>query len=59
MKYHAMKTYHVSKYYAMKTYGEVEVRLHVFLTSALDGGEWITSRPGRLTPVKEPPVPIL
>jgi hypothetical protein len=30
-----------------------------FLTSALDGGEWSASRPGRaLPPGKEPPVPI-
>jgi hypothetical protein len=31
----------------MKTHGEVEVQLHAFLTSALDGGEWSASRPGR------------
>jgi hypothetical protein len=31
-----------------------------FLTSALEGGEWSASRPGRaLPPDKEPPVPIL
>jgi hypothetical protein len=30
-----------------------------FLTSAIDGGEWSASRPGRaLPPGKEPPVPI-
>jgi hypothetical protein len=30
-----------------------------YLTSALDGGEWSASRPGRaLPPGKEPPVPI-
>jgi hypothetical protein len=28
------------------------------LTSALDGGEWLTSRPGRFTPEKELLVPI-
>jgi hypothetical protein len=27
-----------------------------FLTSALDGGEWIGSRPGAFTPVQESPV---
>jgi hypothetical protein len=27
--------------------GEVEVQLHSFLTSALDGGEWSSSSPGR------------
>ena len=31
----------------------VEVYLHSFLTSAVDGGEWSTSRPGRFTPLKE------
>jgi hypothetical protein len=31
-----------------------------YLTSALDGGEWSSSRPGRaLPPDKEPPVPIV
>jgi hypothetical protein len=34
----------------MKTYWGVEVQLHAFLTSALDGGEWSASRPGRFTP---------
>jgi len=33
----------------MKTYGEMEVRLHTFLTSVLDGGEWSASLPGRFT----------
>jgi len=28
----------------MKTYWGVEVRLHAFLTSELDGGEWSASR---------------
>jgi hypothetical protein len=37
------------KHHATKTYGEVEVHLQVFLTSALDGGEWSASRPGRFT----------
>jgi hypothetical protein len=27
------------------------------MTSALDGGEWSTSRPGRSEPETEPPVP--
>jgi hypothetical protein len=30
--------------------GGVEVELHPFLTSALDGGEWSASRRGRFTP---------
>jgi hypothetical protein len=34
----------------MKTYWGVEVSLHAFLTSTLDGGEWSASRPGRCTP---------
>jgi len=33
----------------MKTYWGVKVQLHVFLTSALDGGEWSASHPGRFT----------
>jgi hypothetical protein len=36
----------------MTTYGGVEVYLHAFLTSALDGGGWSTSRPAsKRTPV--------
>jgi hypothetical protein len=34
----------------MKTYWGVEVWLHAFLTSALDGGERSASRPDRFTP---------
>jgi hypothetical protein len=33
----------------MKAYGGVDVYIHIFLTSALAGGEWSTSRPGRFT----------
>jgi hypothetical protein len=33
----------------MKTYGGVDVETHVFLTSALVGGEWSASQPGRFT----------
>jgi hypothetical protein len=32
------------------TYGGVDVYIHVFLTSAVVGGEWSASLPGRLTP---------
>jgi hypothetical protein len=40
-------------------YGGVDVQIHIFLTSALAGGEWSASRPGRFYPQgKEPPVPI-
>jgi hypothetical protein len=34
----------------MKAYGGVDVQTRVFLTSALLGGEWSASRPGRFTP---------
>jgi hypothetical protein len=37
------------KNYAMKMYGGVDVYIHVFFTSALVGGEWLTSRPCRFT----------
>jgi hypothetical protein len=36
----------------MKTYWGMEIYLHAFLTSALDGGEWWASRPVRFTPKK-------
>jgi hypothetical protein len=35
----------------MKTYGGVYVYIHVFLTSALVGGEWSASHPYRFNPV--------
>jgi hypothetical protein len=38
----------------MKAYWGVEVELHAFLTSALDGGEWLASRPSHFTPEKVP-----
>jgi hypothetical protein len=38
----------------IRTYREVEVQLHPFLTSALDGGDWSASRPGRFPPGKSP-----
>jgi hypothetical protein len=37
-------------HHVMKPYWVVEVYLHAFLTSALDGGEWSASLPGRFTP---------
>jgi len=33
----------------MWAYWGVEVQIHAFLTSALDGGEWSAFRPGRFT----------
>jgi hypothetical protein len=39
----------------MKTYGSVDVWIHVILTSALVGGEWSASRPGRFTPGERAP----
>jgi hypothetical protein len=33
----------------MKAYGGVDVYIHIFLTSALVGGDWSASRPGRFT----------
>jgi hypothetical protein len=33
----------------MKEYGGVAVQIHIFLTSALAGGERSASRPGRFT----------
>jgi hypothetical protein len=37
---------HLTKHHTMKTYCGVEVQIHAFLTSALDGGEWSASQPG-------------
>jgi hypothetical protein len=34
----------------MKEYGGVDVESHIFLTSAISGGEWSASRPGSFTP---------
>jgi hypothetical protein len=39
----------------MKACGGVDVYIHIFLTSALVGGEWSGSRPGRFTPWKRAP----
>ena len=40
----------VSPVCAMKSHRGAEAQRHSFLTSAPDGGEWFTSRPGRFTP---------
>jgi len=42
------------KYYSMSVHEGVEVQVYVFLTSALEGGEWSASVPSHLTPAKEP-----
>jgi hypothetical protein len=39
----------------MKAYGGVNVQIYIFLTSALAGGEWSASRPGRITPDERVP----
>jgi hypothetical protein len=39
----------------MKVYRGVELKLHTFLTSALDVGDWSASRPGRFIPRERAP----
>jgi hypothetical protein len=39
----------------MKAYGAADVWIHIFLTSALVGGEWSASRPGRFIPTERVP----
>jgi hypothetical protein len=39
----------------MKTQEGVDVLTHIFLTSALVGGEWSASRPDRFTPGERAP----
>jgi hypothetical protein len=39
----------------MKAHGGVGVWFHIFLTSALVGGEWSASRPAGFTPGKRAP----
>jgi hypothetical protein len=43
------------KHHVMKTYWGVDVQLHSFITSALGGGEWSASHPGRFTPSERAP----
>jgi hypothetical protein len=45
----------LTKHHAVKMYGGVEVQIHVFLTSVLDGGKWSVSRPRRFTPGERAP----
>jgi hypothetical protein len=39
----------------MKTYERVDLQIHIFLISALVGGEWLASCPCRFTPGEEVP----
>jgi hypothetical protein len=39
----------------MKAYGGVDVQIHIFLTSALIGGEWPGSHPDFFTPRERAP----
>jgi hypothetical protein len=41
----------------MKVYEGMEVQLQTFLSSALDGGEWLASRPGPLARWERAPLP--
>jgi hypothetical protein len=43
------------KHYAMNTYGGVDVQIQVFLTSAVDGGEWSLSGSDRFIPGEKAP----
>jgi hypothetical protein len=45
----------VPEHHPMEAYWGVEVQLHTFLTSALDGGEWSTSRLGCFDPRERAP----
>jgi hypothetical protein len=45
----------LTKHHAMKTYREWRYSSTHYLTSALDGGEWSASRPGRFTPRERAP----
>jgi hypothetical protein len=44
------------KHNSMKIYGRVDVQIHLFLKSALAGGELSASRPGRFTTGETAPV---
>jgi hypothetical protein len=40
----------------MKEYKGIEAKLHSILTSALDGGKWLTSSPSHFTARETAPV---
>jgi hypothetical protein len=46
----------VFKHRAVKTYGGVEVYIHSYIITAIEGGEWSASRPGRFEATQHPPV---
>jgi len=48
----------VVRFHVMKAYGGLDVQLHFFLTSRIDGGEWSTSRSGHLRLGREPQYPL-
>jgi hypothetical protein len=52
---HIIKKGKAVSVHAMKI-GGVELELHSFLTSQLDGGEWSASHPGLHTPVMKVPL---
>jgi hypothetical protein len=39
----------LTEHHAITAYWGVKVQIHAFLPSALDGGEWLDSRPGRFS----------
>jgi hypothetical protein len=41
---------YLTKHYALKTYEGVDVKIHVFSTSELDGNDWSASLAGLLIP---------
>jgi len=45
----------LTKHHAMKTYWVVDEQLRAFSTSALNGGKWSASCPGRSVPGEEAP----
>lgn len=48
----------VVRVHVMKAYVELELQLHFYLTSRLDGGEWSTSRSDHLRLGREPRYPL-
>jgi hypothetical protein len=40
----------------MKTYGGIDVKIQIFLTSSLVGGDCLASRPGPFTPWESSPL---